>query len=197
MRHARSLAAMAAALLLAAPAAAGNKLVGAGQPVAVAKSGLTVTPPSEWNRLAVRPGRNAERWTLDGAELNDLTFYGGIAPGTALFREVDKRNKPLPRMSATLLITDVPTLLENSYRVALGTPSFRIEAMAPARFAGVAGLRFTYSFTRPQEDLPRLGEARAAIVAGKLYMITFEAPRLHFFDAGIAAARAVADSARL
>ncbi len=183
--------------LTGAPLRADNMLVPAGQPIAVARSPMTVTPPIEWNRLGARPGRLSETWTLDGEALNDLTFYGGIARGRALFREVDRRNRPLPRLYATMLITDIPTLLENSYRVALNTPFFTVEGMAPARFLGRPGLRFAYSFTHPGDDLPRRGEARAALVDGKLFMITFEAPRLHYFDHDVAAFRAIADSARL
>jgi hypothetical protein len=188
---------LAAAFLIAGPVQAGNSLIPVGKPVAVAKSQLTVTPPTEWNKLGARPGRNSETWTLDGDELNDLTFYGGTEDGRTLFREVDKRNRPLPRMSSTMLITDVPTLLENSYRIALNTPLFNIEMMEPVTFLGRQGLKFTYSFTRQGEDLPRKGEARAVIVDGKLYMITFEAPRLHYFDASIEKFREVADSAKL
>ena len=41
------------------------------------------------------------------------------------------------------------------------------------------------------------GAERGAMIGGKLYLITFEAPRLHYFDAGVAAFRQVADSAKL
>jgi hypothetical protein len=40
-------------------------------------------------------------------------------------------------------------------------------------------------------------EARAAIVGGKLYLITFAAPEIHYFDANIAEARAIMDSAKI
>lgn len=183
--------------LAAAPASAGNSLIPAGARVSVAKSTLTVAPPSEWNKLGKRPGRNSEAWTIDGDALNDLTFYGGIPAGKTLFREVDKKNRPLPKMSATMLITDVPALVENSYRIALNTPLFTLGSVEPALFAGRQGVRFTYDFTRPGEDLPRKGEARAAIVDGKLYMISFEAPRLHFFDRDVDAFRKVAETAKL
>ena len=72
--------------LIAAPVAAGNRLIVPGQPVAVAKSMLTVTPAVECNKLGARPGRNSETWTFDGDALNDLTFYGGIEPERTLFR---------------------------------------------------------------------------------------------------------------
>ena len=192
------LAIMAVGLaLVAAPVAAGNRLIAAGQPVAVARSALTVTPSVEWNRLGARPGRSSESWTFDGDALNDLTFYGGIEPEQTLFREVSKRIRPLPRVKATMLVTDIPALVENSYRIALDTPLFAVEGMEPMAFAGRPGIRFTYSFTRPNEDLPRKGEGRAAMIDGKLYLITFEAPRLHYFDSGVAAFRQVADSAKL
>lgn len=197
MKGIRIAAMFGLALAVAIPANAGNKLIPAKAPIAVAKSSLKVTPGTEWNKLSARPGRNSESWTIDGDGLNDLTFYGGIENDATLFREIDKRNRPLPHMSATMLITDVPALLENSYRIALNTPLFTIDSMEPATFAGRPGLRFTYSFTRPDEDLPRKGEARAAIIAGKLYMITFEAPRLHFFDQSVEAFRQIADSAQL
>lgn len=188
---------MTVALSLAVPATAGNKLIAAGQRVAVAKSELTVQPTIEWNKLGARPGRNSETWTLDGDELNDLTFYGGIKDGQPLFREVDKKNRPLPKVSATMLVTDIATLVENSYRIALGTTDMQIEKVEPATFAGMKGVRFTYRFSRANETLMRRGEARAAVRAGKLYMVTFEAPALHYYDRGVTAFQVVADSARM
>ncbi|MES2498789.1 MAG: hypothetical protein V4618_21960 [Pseudomonadota bacterium] len=195
---ARSPLALAFLLAIAsAPLFAGNKLIVAGSKVQVAKSQLSVKPSSEWNKLGQRPGRNAETWTLDGDALNDVTFYGGIPDGKTLFAEADKRNKPLPRVSGTMLITDIPVLLENSYRIALDTPLMRIEAMEPAPFAGAKGIRFTYSFTRQNEEVLRHGEGRAAIVKGALYMITYEAPALHYFEKTLPSFRQLADSAAL
>jgi hypothetical protein len=190
-------AALAVALLSVAPALAGNTLVPAGAPVAVAKSGLTVTPAGEWNRLGARPGRNAETWTRDGDPLNDLTFYGGIVDGQPIIREVSRRSKPLPRFAGTMLLSDVPALFEQSYRIGFDTPLMEIQKVEPVAFAGHKGVRFTYQFTRPEEDVRRLGEGHATIVAGRLYMTTFEAPAIFYFDRDIAAARAIATSATL
>ena len=180
----------------AAPVAAGNKLIPAGQRIAVAKSAMTVMPGVEWNKLAERPGRNSESWTQDGDELNELTFYGGIEPGKPLFREVDKKNQPLPKVSASMLITDIPVLLENSYRIALSAASVEIDGIAPIEFAGSKGVRFTYTFSKQNETLQRRGEARGAVVGGKLYLVTYEAPSLYYYDRSAAAARMVADSVR-
>ena len=128
-----ALIAPALALAFATPVLAGNSLVVAGTPVAVAKSGLTVTPPAEWNRLGARRGRNAETWTLDGDTLNNLTFYGGIIDGQPIFREISKKAKPLPRFAATMLASDLPALFEQSYRIALDTALMEIEKVEPTR----------------------------------------------------------------
>lgn len=192
-----ALFAVLASLLVSTAALAGNSLISPGQKVGVAKSALMVVADREWNKMGARPGRYSESWTLDGNTLNDLTFYGGVESGRSLFREVDKRNRPLPHFSTTMLPTDIAALLENSYRIALGTTAISIDSVKPARFAGHKGVSFTYSFTLSGEEVQRKGEAHAAIVKSRLYMITFEAPRLHYFDAGVGAARAVVASAAL
>lgn len=185
---------LATALVLSAPVqGAGLKAVGVS--VAVARSGLTVTPDQGWNKGA-RPGRLSESWTLDGLTINELTFYGGIADNATLFREVDKTNAPLPRFSKTMLLPDIAQLLETSYRVALGTSLIKIDTIEPAQFAGTAGFRFTYSFTAGDE-VKRLGEARGAVINGALYMATYEAPRIHYFERDLASFRKIADSAVL
>ena len=45
---------------------------------------LSVTPPRDWNQLGIKPGKFAETWTLDGEQLNDVTFYAGVEPGEPL-----------------------------------------------------------------------------------------------------------------
>jgi hypothetical protein len=192
------LAAIGAALGLAAtPAIAGFKLVPKGTPVAVAKSMLTVTPSVDWNRLGARPGRNAESWTLDGLTLNDLTFYSGIANDATLFRDARKKTAPLPRFSSTMLAPDIAQLFESSYRVSIGTSLMSIDGVEPATFAGRSGFHFTYTFVIQGEEVRRKGEATGAVIDGKLYLITFEAPVIHYFDATRGAAKTVVDSAKI
>lgn len=193
---AKYLVTVATIAALATAASAGNTLIPAGQRVAVAKSAMTVQPGTEWNKLSARPGRNAETWTQDGDDLNDLSFYGGIESGRPLFREVDRKNKPLPKVSATMLITDIPVLLENSYLIARDASSMTIDTIAPTQFAGNNGVRFTYTFSKQNETLQRRGEARGAVIGGKLYLVTYEAPSLYYYDRSAGAAQTVADSVR-
>ena len=188
-------AAATASLALATPAMAGNSLIVLGKKVLVAKSNLALTPGREWNKLGSRPGTNGEIWTIDSDDLNKVTFYGGIASGKTLFREVDKRNRPLPKVSSAMLITDIPVLLEQSYRIALGTPLITIDNMEPTKFAGADGIRFTYTYIRQNEDLRRKGEGRAAMIKGKLYMATYEAPALYYYEKSLSDYHQLAESA--
>lgn len=187
---------VAALLLTAAPARA-HTLIAKGVRVSVAKSALTVDPAIDWNRMSSRPGRNAEAWTLDGLALNEVTFYGGIANDRTLFKEVDKKNKPLPRFTAEMLPTDVVQLFETSYRVAGGSALFAVDQVEPATFAERRGFRFRYHFTLENEEVRRDGEATGAIVDGKLYLVTYEAPTIYYYARNLNDYRAVAASARL
>jgi hypothetical protein len=181
---------------LGAGAAQANDYREKGKSVEVSGSGLTITPPRDWNRLSERPGKYAEIWTLDGEQLNDVTFYGGVEPGKPLVKERDKKRDPLPKFTASTLLIEVPELLEGTYRAAKGIGGFTLTGSKPDRFLGREGVRFTYEYT-DGDELPRKGEARAVLVGGKLYMATFDAPRLHYFDRTLSDYRALTDTAKL
>ena len=191
MNRTKSLIAVTVAVLWCAPVIAGNKLIEKNKSVLVAKSPLVVTPDREWNRMGARPGRNSETWTIDGDGLNDVTFYGGIENDRTLFREVDKHSKPLPHFSSTMLLTDIPALFENSYRIALDTQLMKIDSVEPATFLGQKGMRFSFAFSRLDEEVRRKGEACAVVIGGKLYMITFEAPDVYYYERDLPAYRAI------
>ena len=183
-------------LLLAATPASAHSLHKQGVPVTVADSGLTILPSRDWNQLSGRIGKNTEIWTLDGAQLNDVTFYGGIAPGNPLVKERSKSRAPLPKFTKTTLLAEIPDLLERTSRAYKGSGSFIVTSGEPVRFLNHDGISFAYEFT-DEDQLPRKGEAGAAIVQGKLYMMTLEAPRLNYFGKIVPDFRALADSATL
>lgn len=189
--------AVAALALAASPATAGYKLMATGTSQTVGKLGLSVVPSTDWNRLGAKIGRNAESWTLDGLSLNDLSFYAGIEDGRTLFREVDKKNRPLPKFSSKMLLSEIVQMFEGSYRIASGTSLFSIGNVEPATFAGKPGIRFTYSFVQQDEEVKRNGEATGAIINGKLYLITYEAPAIYYFDRDVAAYRKLVESAKV
>lgn len=189
--------AAAALAIVAAPASAGYKLMPTGTRQPVGKLGLSVVPPDDWNRLGSKIGRNAESWTLDGLSLNDLSFYAGIEDGRALFREVDKKNRPLPKFSSKMLLPDIVQMFEGSYRIAASTSLFSIGSVEPAVFAGHQGVRFTYSFVQQDEEVKRNGEATGAVIDGRLYLITYEAPAIYYFDRDIARYRRLVETAKV
>ncbi len=195
MRGTMVLAAGLALAIQPVPALAGWKVMPKALPVAVAKSAMTVTPATDWNRWSSRPSKRGETWTLDGVALNSLNFFGGVMQGEAIYRERAKKDEPLPKFNAAMLAPEIVQAVEGSHRILLRTSLFAVDTVEPATLGGHPGVRFTYRYTVQDEEVRRKGEARAAIVGGKLYLITFAAPEIHYFDAGIAEARAIMDSA--
>lgn len=169
----------AVALTFSAPGWA-HKLIGAGEKVTVARSAMAITPAMDWNRLSYRPGKNTERWTLDGEMLNDVMFYA-IPANETLVREVDKRNRPLPQFQANMLAVEIPQLLESTKRIANDVAIFTTTSSTPTTLGGLPGVKFTYQFVG-SDELRRNGEAVAAISNGVLYMISYEAPELHYYN---------------
>lgn len=188
-----------AALLLlisVAPSLSANDLRDSGKVAFVAKSTMSVKPLRPWNTLSLRPGKNAEIWTLDGEQLNSVIFFGGIAPGAPLFKERNKKREPLPKMRKDTLLLDLPELLEGTIRAYNNISIFSVTSSDPAKFLGRDAIRFNYTYT-DNDELPRLGEAIATIVDGKLYMISFEAPRLHYFDRALEDYRTLVSTASI
>jgi len=187
---------LALASLATAPAIA-NSLVSPGPQPKIARSTLSAIPNSEWNRLSQRGGKFVEIWTLDGDELNKVTFYGGVPVGQTLFREADKKRAPLPRVTANMLITDIPALLESSYRIQLNTTQMSIDSQEPTLVGGHKGVRFTYSFVRQDDEVQRKGEAVGAVVGDRLYLVAYEAPAIHFFDKDVEKFRQLAATLKI
>jgi len=169
------------AVLLATNASA-NSLISPGPQSKIARSSLSANPSTEWNRLSERGGKNVEIWTIDGDELNKVTFFGGVPVGEPLLKEADKKHAPLPRVTANMLITDIPAILESSYRIQLHTMRMSIDNQEPTTVGGHKGIKFTYSFVREDDEVERKGEAVGAFVGDRLYLVTYEAPAINFFD---------------
>jgi hypothetical protein len=66
----------------------------------------------------------------------------------------------------------------------------------PATLAGHPAVEFDWSYTGGDE-VDRVGLVRAAIIDGKLYLINFDAPKLHYFDEHVGEVRRIMDSAWL
>jgi len=183
-----------ATLLSSSPAIAGWKLVPANQPADLI--GMQVTPQVDWNQSSLRPGKLGRAWTRDGFELNGLEFFAAVPNGQPLYRERSKKNNPMPKFESSILLPELADFFERSFRVQNQLSDFSVVESGPVTFGGHPGLRLRYRYTRPNDDLVRLGEARLAVVGEKLYVANFYAPELHYFPTGLVEATATMDSAR-
>jgi hypothetical protein len=190
---------MALALIstAAAPAIASWVTMPAAKEVKVAKGTMQVTPGSDWNRSSARPSRRSEAWTRDGINLNELTFFGGIEDGEPILRQGWATMERLPRFKQDMLPTDIAELFEATNRMVLQSSLFKLGKVEPAKLGSHDGVRFGYTYAAQDEDIERRGEAIAAIVDGRLYIVNYVAPSLHYFDAYLPEVRAMAESATI
>ena len=192
----KSAAALAlASTLAAAPAEARWRLVEAGDSRKVARSKLVVTAPEDWNRATERPTSRSEIWTTEGTQLTELMFYAKIKDGETLFKRNQRKRNPLPEFSPDMLPTDLVEWYEDTANIVLGGSLFEVVEVKPGTLGGYPGVHFQYSYTSG-DNVARLGEVRAATIDEKLYLISFEAPELHYFDRYITGVRAMMDNAR-
>lgn len=184
---------LAAALIgsLAMPGLAAWAVMKSDVAVKVAKGTMTVKPVADWNRSSLRPSRRSEAWTRDGVNLNELTFFGAINDNETLLRQNWAITEKLPRFKSDMLLTDIAELFEKTNRLVLQSPVFKMGKVEPAKLGKHDGVRFSYSYAAQAEDIERRGEAVAAIIEGRLYMVNYVAPSLHYFDAGIGDVRAM------
>lgn len=182
--------------LAATPAAAQWRLVKAAEPREVVGGAMIVTAPAEWNRSTDRPTKRTEIWTKDGTTLGELDFWLGVKPGEPLFKEQSKKKAPLPKFDPNMLPTDLVEFFEDTARTVLGGSLFETTYVKPATLAGNPGVEFEFVYTG-SDEVARRGLVRGAIIGGRLYLINWDAPKLHYYDQHIEEVRQIMDSAKL
>lgn len=144
-------------------------------------AGISVEPQRAWTRLptGVLPNspRDGEVWTVDGPLLDQLRFYGQIAPGQTLGTPAQGQTLPVYRAGMTSselaeLVTDTIT--------ARGAARVELLSLEPAAFGTADGFRMTYSFANA-DGLELMGTAKGAVAGGRLYLVVFEAAADHYF----------------
>lgn len=173
------------------------KALVADENVAVAGKLMTATPKAGWNRSSARPSGRGERWTRDGLALNELTFFAGVVDGETLYHEPYAAKQKLPKFRSQMLPTEIVELFENSNRMILDSSVFAVATVEPSKLGQFDGVRFSYSYAAQDEGLTRKGEAVAAIVDGRLYLVNFVAPAVHYFDRDIAEIRQLISTLQL
>ena len=189
--------AIIAALLMAAPSYAEWRAVPADESIKVAQDKIEVVPNMEWNRSTASSAKFGETWTADGVALNELTFFAAVEEGDTLYWNRIFGSDKLPVFKSDMLLPEIPELFEKSNRLLLNTPVFTIEKVEADRLSGYPAVRFSYRYAVPDDLLERRGEAVGAIANGKLYLVNFVAPSLHYFEHYLPSVRKLFGSVKL
>lgn len=152
-----------------------------------------VVDATGWNRFADKAPASTEFWTVDGIALDRLRFFVGVAEGEPLAKPLGKR--PLPAFRAAMSPHEIVELYEAF--TTEDASAFSVKKISPALFLGTPGFRFEFDLTRRLDDLALRGLGYGAVADGRLYLIVYSAPALHYFAKHLPAAEAAAASARL
>lgn len=183
-------------------AAAAGWLAGCAQlsPIAsgqvVVRQRLVVDVDQPWNQFEHSLDDGTPTWTREGITVDALKFYVGLKSGDLIAPTPSEPKGQAPlAYKAGMQAADVVALFERLY--SRGGSTFTLEKVAPDTFVGVPGYRFEFASLRQSDDVRLKGVGWFAVRDGELWAITFTAPRLAFFPAGIGSAEAIARSARI
>jgi hypothetical protein len=179
-------------LAVAAAAAGGCAIpIEVGEGETATAGAMTVVAESGWNHLAVidRPWTT---WTHDGSVIDELRFWAAMNDGQAVGPD-DPEQRPLT-FRRTMQPHELVALFAGLQ--ARDGSVVTIEAMEPAPFVGVPGVRFRFAVLRSSDDVRLTSVGWAAVRDDQLYAMTFMAPRLDFYERREAEVERMAQSAR-
>lgn len=168
--------------------------------VSVGDGSMAVTPPREWNRVstvwAIDDIRQVEDWTLNGPYLDSMSFVTGLKGGRYIIRQNRRDAQQVPKFRSDMTAPEVTAMLESFYRVKAGTVDLRTTSLKPRTLMGYPGFQWDYDHL-DQDEVWRRGRAVGAVIGGRLYLVLFDAARMHYFDNAAGDFEAVVNSARL
>jgi hypothetical protein len=194
----RAMAALAAAACLTLGGCTAVTQVPSGER-AVINGVLSVQPSGDWSRISTFSlyGAQVTVWTKDGGDLDKLCFVAGLENGTSIHSDRPGKT-PEPRFRANMTASDVMELFDAAYSRPTSTPViFRTGGLRPAKFAGLDGFRFEFSFVDQADEVERKGIATGAVHDGKLYLVFYHGARIHYFGKNLPAVEAIIASAKL
>jgi hypothetical protein len=162
----------------------------------VVRERLSVQADAAWNHLegGAREAKH-DLWTTDGAPLDQLHFFVGIGPGEALVELKNRPDKQVPRFQKNMQSYDIMELYETLST--LDGSTFTRGKLTPMTFAGGNGFRFEYTLVRKGDEVTLKGVGYATVQKDQLYLMVFEAPRIHYFAKHLPRIEAMAASARI
>ncbi len=171
---------LALGLLWLAGCGGGPGLIEAGAPV-VLSSTLKLDPQIAWSRS--RSGW-IETWTVDGDALNRLEFVKGASNGDALIA-LDLEDRENGRSELPVFDRGMTGLEVHDLYVAtlsqLGYSRIATRDVAPWQLGRRPGFRFAFSHVA-EDGLEREGLALGFFDDGELWLVTYTAPKVHYFQ---------------
>jgi len=164
----------------------------------VAGGRMTVVPTIPWNKARRTPFdvSREENWTLNGPLLDNLSFIGGLESGKAIVRQRRRAERQVPRFRAEMSASEIASMIETFYRVRAGAVWFEMTGLRPRSFLGHPGFQLDYSHL-DGDEVERQGRAVGAVIDGRLYLILFDAVRMHYFPAALPEFERIVESAWL
>jgi len=137
---------------------------------------FSVAPSMAWSQASF-----GERhlWTINGASLESIWFYAGIADGEALIVGTDD-DEDVPRFDADMRPNEVMELILDSLGRA-GAVKVEGTGLRPAEFGGTKGYRFELSL-QTAEGLMKRGMAIGTVREQKLQFVVYMAADMYYYD---------------
>ncbi len=201
----RTILLLAATAALSACSSVGGEGLGYGgyslvqvHEVRVGDDSLAVTPPRQWNKISARlftDIQDVEDWTQNGPYLDGISFVTGLKDGKALVYQRKRDDRQVPKFRSNMTPPEIAAMVESLYRVRGGAIDFTSVSLTPRQFLGANGFQYDYEHL-DSDEVRRKGRVVGSIIDGKLYMIVYDAARMHYFNASLPDFEAIVSSAR-
>lgn len=150
------------------------------QPGLIDVKGIEVTPAIPWNATPRGSSIGGKpTWTADGIWLNSLTFISDIKDGKTLFQSTEKQQ--YPTFTADMLPNEIVELVESSVAKQLSATVSSRETLKPLMVDGNPGFEAEFSVVT-DDEVPRKIYVAGAVKNDALYLILFQATRMHYYD---------------
>ena len=153
--------------------------------------GLVVQPENEWS--AMKFGA-AQTWTVHGPAIEAITVVSGLKDGKPIGRPANYKDK-MPVFHSSMAASEVAEMMVETL-LRQGYGKVELLGVRPETFAGSAGFRFDLDLASGN-GLASSGFGAGAIANGKLYLIVYRAPKLHYFEQWKPAVEKLIASARI
>lgn len=159
---------------------------------------LTVDTSIDWNQLP--PSNGLENWTLDGISLQVVVFNTDIEEGENLARKTgsdegpNARFKNMPKFKSGMNALDISEMYVATF-TQYGNSNVRASGIRKAKFGGRDGFYFELDYA-DKEGLERRAIVQGTTQTGRLNVIVYAAPKLHYFGRDLDRAKNIIKSVR-